>query len=128
MSPLYTLESYRAMGRNAAAYALGQAVGPVLFAKDWAAIFEADAVLAILDGPTIDDGTACEIGIFHALMRGDPAKKGIVGLVTDLRATRDSVRENEARGLNLFVVGCIEAGGEIVTSLEAARAVLEGWR
>jgi len=29
MSPLYTVESYRAMGRNAAAYALGQAVGPV---------------------------------------------------------------------------------------------------
>jgi propanediol dehydratase large subunit len=29
MSPLYTLESYRAIGRNAAAYALGQAVGPV---------------------------------------------------------------------------------------------------
>ncbi len=29
MSPLYTLESYRAMGRNAAAYALGQSVGPV---------------------------------------------------------------------------------------------------
>jgi len=29
MSPLYTLDSYRAMGRNAAAYALGQTVGPV---------------------------------------------------------------------------------------------------
>jgi propanediol dehydratase large subunit len=29
MSPLYTLESYRAMGRNAAAYALGRPVGPV---------------------------------------------------------------------------------------------------
>ncbi len=29
MSPLYTLDSYRAMGRNAAAYALGRAVGPV---------------------------------------------------------------------------------------------------
>jgi propanediol dehydratase large subunit len=29
MSPLYTLDSYRAMGRNAAAYALGEAVGPV---------------------------------------------------------------------------------------------------
>ena len=29
MSPLYTLESYRAMGRNAAGYALGQRVGPV---------------------------------------------------------------------------------------------------
>jgi hypothetical protein len=29
MSPLYTLESYVAMGRNAAGYALGQRVGPV---------------------------------------------------------------------------------------------------
>jgi propanediol dehydratase large subunit len=29
MSPLYSLESYRAMGRNAAAYALGRPVGPV---------------------------------------------------------------------------------------------------
>jgi hypothetical protein len=29
MSPLYSLASYRAMGRNAAGYALGQRVGPV---------------------------------------------------------------------------------------------------
>jgi propanediol dehydratase large subunit len=29
MAPLYTLESYRAMGRNAAGYALGRRVGPV---------------------------------------------------------------------------------------------------
>ncbi len=29
MSPLYTLGSYRAMGRNAAGYALGHRVGPV---------------------------------------------------------------------------------------------------
>jgi propanediol dehydratase large subunit len=29
MAPLYSLESYRAMGRNAAGYALGQSVGPV---------------------------------------------------------------------------------------------------
>jgi nucleoside 2-deoxyribosyltransferase len=99
-----------------------------IFAKDWAALSEANAVLAILDGPMIDDGTACEIGIFHALMRSDPAKKGIVGLVTDLRATRDTAREGEARGLNLFVVGCIEAAGEICTSLDAAQAALERWR
>jgi nucleoside 2-deoxyribosyltransferase len=99
-----------------------------IFAKDWAALSEANAVLAILDGPMIDDGTACEIGIFYALMRSDPTKKGIVGLVTDLRALRDSEREGEARGLNLFVVGCIEAGGTICTSLDAAQVVLEGWR
>ena len=29
MSPLYSLDSYRAMGRNAAGYALGRPVGPV---------------------------------------------------------------------------------------------------
>jgi nucleoside 2-deoxyribosyltransferase len=99
-----------------------------IFAKDWAGLSEANAVLALLDGPAIDDGTACEVGIFFALMRSDPAKKGVVGLVTDLRACRDSNREGEIKGLNLFVVGCIEAAGTIVTSLDEAQAVLEGWR
>ena len=106
----------------------GTVTAKQIFAKDWAGLSEANAVLALLDGPTIDDGTACEIGIFSALMRSDPGKKGIVGLTTDLRATRDSDREGEARGLNLFVVGCIEAAGTIVTSLDDALAVLEGWR
>ena len=99
-----------------------------IFAKDWAALREANAVLAILDGPMIDDGTACEIGIFYALMRSDPEKKGIVGLVTDLRALRESGPDGEAHGLNLFVAGCIEAAGTICTSLDAAQAALEDWR
>jgi nucleoside 2-deoxyribosyltransferase len=99
-----------------------------IFAKDWAALREANAVLAVLDGPMIDDGTACEIGIFYGLMRGDESKKGIVGLVTDLRALQDSERQGEVRGLNLFVVGCIEAAGTICTSLDDAQAVLTGWR
>ena len=43
-----------------------------------AGIERADAMLAILDGPSVDDGTACEIGMFHALMQSDPSKKGIV--------------------------------------------------
>ncbi|HXG76799.1 MAG TPA: propanediol/glycerol family dehydratase large subunit [Gaiellaceae bacterium] len=34
MAPLYSLESYRAMGRNAAGYALGRRVGPVPTALD----------------------------------------------------------------------------------------------
>ncbi len=99
-----------------------------IFAKDWAGLSEANAVLALLDGPLIDDGTACEIGIFYALMQSDPDKKGVVGLVTDLRAARESSREGEASGLNLFVVGCIEAAGTICTSLDEAQAVLDGWR
>ena len=81
-------------------------------------------MLAVLDGPQIDDGTACEIGIFYALMLWNPNKKGIVGLLTDLRAGRGG----EGHGLNLFVEGCVEAGGEIVNDLDAAAKVLSGWR
>src|SRR5262249_7771700 len=99
-----------------------------IFAKDWTGLSEANAVLALLDGPIIDDGTACEIGIFYALMQHDPAKKGIVGLSTDLRASCERARKGEVRGLNLFVVGCIEAAGTIVTSLDDAQALLDGWR
>lgn len=99
-----------------------------IFAKDWAALRGANAVLALLDGPTIDDGTACEIGIFYGLMQSDPSKRGIVGLVTDLRARREAAREGEVRGLNLFVRGCIEAAGRLCTSFDAAQAALERWR
>src|SRR4029078_9053067 len=99
-----------------------------IFARDCAALAEANAVLAILDGPVIDDGTACEIGIFYGLMRNDPSKKGIVGMTHDLRQMRASTREGEVKGLNLFVVGCIEAAGAIVTSLDDAQRVLESWR
>ena len=93
-----------------------------IFAKDWVGLGAADAVLALLDGPMVDDGAACEIGVFHGLMRSDPSKKGVVGLLTDLRGTRGE------GGVNLFVQGCIEAGGEIVHSLDDALAVLARWR
>ncbi|HEX7524857.1 MAG TPA: nucleoside 2-deoxyribosyltransferase [Gaiellaceae bacterium] len=98
--------------------------GAFIFAKDMGGLGPADAVLALLDGPMVDDGTACEIGIFYALMQSDPTKKGVVGLLTDLRGSR-----GESNGLNLFVEGCIEAsGGEIVSSFEAALAVLRRLR
>jgi Nucleoside 2-deoxyribosyltransferase len=95
-----------------------------IFAKDWQGLEPADAVLALLDGPMVDDGTACEIGIFYALMQSDPGKRGIVGLLTDLRGTR-----GESNGVNLFVEGCINAaGGGIVHDLDGAVALLRTWR
>jgi nucleoside 2-deoxyribosyltransferase len=95
----------------------------VIFAKDRVGIEGADAMVAILDGPSVDDGTACEIGMFHALMQADPSRKGIVGLLTDMRGAR-----GESNGLNLFVEGAIEDVGSIVTSIEEARDVLRAWR
>ena len=91
-----------------------------IFAKDLEGLRVANAVLALLDGPMVDDGTACEIGIFYALMQSDPTKKGVVGLLTDLRGSR-----GESSGVNLFVEGCIEAtGGGVVSSFDDALAVL----
>jgi|SRR5947209_8797800 len=95
-----------------------------IFEKDLDGLGPANAVLALLDGPMVDDGTACEIGIFYAQMQSDPAKKGVIGLLTDLRGTR-----GESNGLNLFVEGCIEAtGGEIVSSFDEALSALRRLR
>jgi hypothetical protein len=94
-----------------------------IFRKDWEGLAPADAIVAILDGPMVDDGTACEIGIFYGLMQSDSTKKGIVGLLTDLRGER-----GEGHGLNLFVHGCIERAGRVCRSPEEVLGVLEGWR
>ena len=94
-----------------------------IFAVDADGVRWANAVLAILDGPSVDDGTACEIGLFHGLQQHERERHGIVGLMTDIRAER--------RGefaTNLFVRGCIEAsGGSVVGSLGEAVTILRGW-
>jgi len=86
----------------------------------------ANALVAWLDGPSIDDGTAAEIGAFAELIRGgDPRYRGIVGIVTDLRLERrrGSVPGD---GMNLFVVGAIESAGRICWSVrEAVEALRE---
>ena len=106
------------------ALATGDTSPATIFEKDWKGLSESDAVVAMLDGPSVDDGTACEIGIFYALMQADSSKKGIVGLLTDLRSTLG----HEGHGLNLFVHGCVEAGGRICQTLDEVIDVLNGWR
>ena len=106
------------------ALAAGDTSAATIFKKDWDGLAEANAVVALLDGPMVDDGTACEIGIFYALMQNDPTKKGIVGLLTDLRATL----AHEGHGLNRFVQGCVEAGGTICGTLDEVVTTLDGWR
>jgi nucleoside 2-deoxyribosyltransferase len=106
------------------ALALGDTSAATIFQMDWFGVSEANAVVAILDGPMVDDGTACEIGIFYALMQSDPTKKGIVGLLTDLRSTRG----DEGHGLNLFVEGCVESRGSICASMDEVVETLAAWR
>lgn len=79
------------------------------------AIEECDAMLAVLDGPDVDGGTAAEIGFAAA------KNKPIIGYRSDLRLAGD----NEGATINLQVEHFIIAsGGTIVKSLAEADSAL----
>lgn len=96
-----------------------------VFDKDFGAIAESHAMLAVINGPEVDDGTACEIGVFGALMETDPTKKGIVAVHEDWRTLNSP---GEGKGLNPFIHGCLVRSGHIVHSLEEAVSILASWR
>jgi nucleoside 2-deoxyribosyltransferase len=99
-----------------------------VFAADSAGLHAAEALVAWLDGPMIDDGTACEIGIFSELVRTTPARhRGMVGLATDWRAWRRRDRGMTDGGVNLFVGGAILEHGCFAWSIDDAVEALRAW-
>jgi nucleoside 2-deoxyribosyltransferase len=85
----------------------------------------ADALVAWLDGPSVDDGTACEIGMFAELVRTNGAQyRGIVAIATDLRLERRRQRDVLGGGMNLFLVGAITSCGTIVHDVDDVVASL----
>lgn len=85
----------------------------------------ANALVAWLDGPMVDDGTACEIGMFAELVRnGGEQYRGIVAIATDLRLERRRQQNVVGGGMNLFVGGAIESCGKIVHSVDEVVAAL----
>ena len=97
----------------------------VIFSKNMQGVANANAVVALLDGTQVDDGTACEIGIYYGLLRNDPSKKGIVGFMTDSRGVRRSER---GFGINLFVLGVIEECGMILDDFDDVIGQLLAWK
>jgi len=95
-----------------------------IFGVDYAGLASSNAIVALLDGTQVDDGTACEIGIFYGLLREDPSKKGILGFMTDFRAL---YRAERGYGLNLFVLGVIEECGKILADFDEVVAQLKAW-
>ena len=101
---------------------------PTIFAVDAEGIRNADALVAILDGPVIDDGTACEIGMFVELIRLRPDRhRGIVGLATDWRLTRLRDAGDADGGLNYFVAGAVMEYGRIVWDVDDVVTTLDEW-
>jgi hypothetical protein len=96
-----------------------------VYAVDTDGLRSANALVAWLDGPMVDDGTACEIGMFAELVRsGGDQYRGIVGIVTDLRLERRRDQDVVGGGMNLFVVGAVESCGRLVHSVDDAVAAL----
>ena len=85
-----------------------------IFGANVAALGSVDAVVAVCDGPQVDDGTAWEIG--YAYARGIPA----YGLRTDTRLTQ---RADEP--INLMI---LESLRTLLPSVEALLAALRGHR
>jgi len=80
---------------------------------DLALIDRSEAILASLDGPDVDSGTALEIG--YGFARG----LLIVGLRTDIRISAD----NEGSKVNLMIETCIaDSGGTLTDSVDEAVA------
>ena len=78
-----------------------------------------NALVAWLDGAMVDDGTACEIGMFAELVRNDSERyRGIVAIATDLRLERRRRQGVVGDGMNLFVGGAIESCGKIVHAVD----------
>jgi nucleoside 2-deoxyribosyltransferase len=78
----------------------------------------ADAVLAVLDGPDVDSGTAAEVGWAAA------QRIPVIGWRSDFR-----LADHEAAPVNLQVEDFVRvSGGRIVVTFDEAMAALDGLR
>jgi nucleoside 2-deoxyribosyltransferase/SAM-dependent methyltransferase len=86
-----------------------------IYRQDTAMLLDCDVLVACLDQESIDAGVACEIGV--AIAAGVP----VIGLYTDVRRTRVGLGRMYK---NLYVVGAIEASGQLVHNLGSLLAAL----
>ncbi len=97
----------------------------LIYRIDTEGLRSANALVAWLDGPVVDDGTACEIGMFAQLVAsGDPQYRGIVGIATDIRLEERRAMNVVGGGVNLFVGGAIESCGRICHTIDDVLAAL----
>jgi nucleoside 2-deoxyribosyltransferase len=93
---------------------LGNQARHEIFSRCKSHLDDADVLIALLDGPQVDDGTAWEIGYFYAKRR--PGQK-IMGIRTDFR----QAGESEGAVVNAMIEMACD---RVVRSREA---VLESW-
>ena len=80
-----------------------------IFRIDTEELQSCDAIVACLDQFPIDSGVACEIGVAYG------SNIPVIGLYTDIRSKREGAGRMYK---NQYVLGAIEARGEVVYSIE----------
>ncbi|MCK5265924.1 MAG: nucleoside 2-deoxyribosyltransferase [Candidatus Thorarchaeota archaeon] len=80
-----------------------------IFRIDTEELQSCDAIVACLDQFPIDTGVACEIGVAYG------SNIPVIGLYTDIRSRRKGAGRMYK---NQYVLGAIEARGEVVYSIE----------
>lgn len=91
--------------------------------QDYAALEEAEVLLAILDGYNVNDGVAGHIGTFYALTKRDAGKKSILAILHDARVARWDWGAGPA-ALNYYILGCVQERGRIDRSFADALSEL----
>jgi hypothetical protein len=95
------------------------------FESTYSALQEADLLMAILDGYTVDDGVAAQIGAFHVFARQADKPRKIMGLLHDTRVAGWSW-SGEDKALNPQIRQSIREFGAVYPNFYAALAALEG--
>ncbi|MBA7695962.1 hypothetical protein ES703_104604 [subsurface metagenome] len=86
-----------------------------IFRVDTDELQSCDAIVACLDQFPIDSGVACEIGVAFG------SNIPVIGLYTDIRSRRKGAGRMYK---NQYVLGAIEARGEVVYSIEQLLEIL----
>ena len=104
---------------------LNDVTADLVYRIDAEGLRSSNALVAWLDGPIVDDGTACEIGMFAELVRnGGEQYRGIVAISTDIRLARRRQVNVVGGGMNLFVAGAIESCGQTCHTVDEVVASL----
>jgi hypothetical protein len=94
------------------------------FQATYQALREAELLIAILDGYTVDDAVATQIGVFYTLAREGDRPRRMAGLLHDTRVAGWSWSGAD-RALNPQVRQCIREYGVIYPNFQAALTALQ---
>ena len=98
------------------------------FQEAYEALKQSERLVAVLDGYTVDDAVATQIGIFYTLAQNEATgQRRIIGVLHDTRIAGWSWSAGD-RALTPQVRACIHSMGEVVPNFNQARALLNSWK